>query len=104
MGRINVVKNILLSLNLLSDLDESDANSVINKISGGTGVGISMAPVVYNGKVIIGITGVGYGLHVGEEEGATYTIRCGGWCIREIRSVRLFSCIRYTFWSANMAI
>ena len=27
-----------------------------------------MAPVVYNGKVIIGITGVGYGLHV-EEEG-----------------------------------
>ena len=52
----------------ISDLDESDANSD-KQISGGTGVGISMAPVVYNGKVIIGITGVGYGLHV-EEEGA----------------------------------
>lgn len=34
------------------------------KISGGTGIGISMAPVVYHGKVIVGITGVGYGLHI----------------------------------------
>ena len=31
---------------------------------GGTGVGISMAPVVYQGRVIVGITGVGYGLHL----------------------------------------
>ena len=35
-----------------------------DKVSGATGVGISMAPVVYHGKVIIGITGVGYGLHL----------------------------------------
>ena len=34
------------------------------KTTGGTGVGIAMAPVVYNGKVLIGITGVGYGLHI----------------------------------------
>ena len=34
------------------------------KTTGGTGVGIAMAPIVYNGKVIIGITGVGYGLHI----------------------------------------
>jgi len=27
-------------------------------------VGIAMAPVVYHGKVIVGITGVGYGLHL----------------------------------------
>jgi glucose dehydrogenase len=33
-------------------------------VSGATGVGIAMAPVVYDGKVIIGITGVGYGLHL----------------------------------------
>ncbi len=33
-------------------------------VSGATGVGISMAPVVYQGKVIVGITGVGYGLHL----------------------------------------
>jgi len=32
--------------------------------SGGTGVGVNMAPIVYNGKVIVGITGVGYGLHL----------------------------------------
>lgn len=34
------------------------------KVSGGTGIGIAMAPVVYQGKVIVGITGVGYGLHI----------------------------------------
>lgn len=31
---------------------------------GGTGIGIAMAPVVYKGKVIVGVTGVGYGLHI----------------------------------------
>ncbi len=34
--------------------------------TGTTGVGISMAPIVYQGKVIVGITGVGYGLHLDE--------------------------------------
>lgn len=33
-------------------------------VSGSTGVGMVAAPLVYNGKVIIGITGVGYGLHL----------------------------------------
>lgn len=33
-------------------------------VSGATGVGANMAPLVYKGKVIIGITGVGYGLHL----------------------------------------
>jgi PQQ-dependent dehydrogenase (methanol/ethanol family) len=31
--------------------------------TGSTGVGISAAPLVYDGKVFIGIAGVGYGLH-----------------------------------------
>jgi alcohol dehydrogenase (cytochrome c) len=35
-----------------------------NKVTGSTGVGANMAPVVFKGKVIIGITGVGYGLHL----------------------------------------
>lgn len=30
---------------------------------GATGVGIAMAPMVYQGKVLVGINGVGYGLH-----------------------------------------
>jgi len=34
------------------------------KVTGSTGIGANMAPVVYRGKVIIGITGVGYGLHL----------------------------------------
>ncbi len=44
-------------------LNTNDPNSRA-KITGGTGIGIAMAPVVYKGKVIVGITGVGYGLHI----------------------------------------
>ena len=44
-------------------LNQNDPNK-IRKVTGGTGIGIGMAPVVYKGKVIIGITGVGYGLHI----------------------------------------
>lgn len=33
-------------------------------IAGQSGVGIAMAPVVHKGKVLIGVTGVGYGLHL----------------------------------------
>jgi glucose dehydrogenase len=35
-----------------------------SRVTGSTGVGASMAPLVFRGKVIIGITGVGYGLHL----------------------------------------
>jgi PQQ-dependent dehydrogenase (methanol/ethanol family) len=44
-------------------LNTSDPNSTA-KVTGGTGIGMAMAPVVYQGKVIIGVTGVGYGLHI----------------------------------------
>jgi len=44
---IHVVKNNVVTESI-SDLDQSDLNSK-KQISGGTGVGISMAPVVYNG-------------------------------------------------------
>ncbi|MGH3850569.1 MAG: PQQ-binding-like beta-propeller repeat protein, partial [Pseudonocardiaceae bacterium] len=33
-------------------------------VTGSTGVGAVVAPLVYQGKVIVGITGVGYGLHL----------------------------------------
>lgn len=33
-------------------------------ITGSTGVGAVIAPLVYDGKVFVGITGVGYGLHL----------------------------------------
>ncbi|CAD5374817.1 Pyrrolo-quinoline quinone [Rubrivivax sp. A210] len=32
--------------------------------TGTTGIGVNMAPLVFDGKVIVGITGVGYGLHL----------------------------------------
>src|SRR4029079_1028409 len=44
--------------------DDPNRNS---RVSGSTGVGANMAPLVYKGKVIIGITGVGYGLHLDSE-------------------------------------
>lgn len=44
-------------------LNKNDPNKTA-KTTGGTGVGMAMAPIVYHGKVIIGITGVGYGLHI----------------------------------------
>lgn len=59
---IDVVKAAVTTEEQTS-LNASDPLSQAKTI-GGTGVGIAMAPVVYNGKVIIGITGVGYGLHI----------------------------------------
>lgn len=47
----------------LSSLTKADAKTHKDTY-GGTGVGIAMAPVVYRDKVMIGVTGVGYGLHV----------------------------------------
>lgn len=47
----------------VSTLTESDPLRKAN-IAGKSGVGIAMAPVVYKGKVLIGVTGVGYGLHL----------------------------------------
>ncbi len=44
-------------------LNKDDPNSA-RKVTGGTGIGVAMAPVVYKDKVIVGITGVGYGLHI----------------------------------------
>ncbi|MEZ0333463.1 MAG: PQQ-binding-like beta-propeller repeat protein, partial [Gemmatimonadales bacterium] len=45
-----------------TQLAESDPLSRVGA-TGSTGVGISAAPLVYDGKVFVGIAGVGYGLH-----------------------------------------
>tara|TARA_B110000503_G_scaffold4734_1_gene6263 strand:- start:1609 stop:3354 length:1746 start_codon:yes stop_codon:yes gene_type:complete len=66
---INVVEDTV-GTESISSLNPSDPNRE-KQVSGGTGAGISMAPVVYENKVIVGITGVGYGLHVeGHEKDA----------------------------------
>ncbi|QID16327.1 PQQ-binding-like beta-propeller repeat protein [Nitrogeniibacter mangrovi] len=49
-----------------SDLDEGNAMRA-QAATGTTGVGANMAPLVVDGKVIVGITGVGYGLHLEAE-------------------------------------
>ena len=59
---IDVVDNAIVTEGQ-DALDKNDPNSA-RKVTGGTGIGIAMAPIVYNGKVIVGITGVGYGLHI----------------------------------------
>ncbi|MEP6686810.1 MAG: PQQ-binding-like beta-propeller repeat protein [Gemmatimonadales bacterium] len=45
-----------------SQLGRDDPLSRVSA-TGSTGVGISAAPLVYDGKVFVGIAGVGYGLH-----------------------------------------
>ena len=45
-----------------SELKRDDPLSRV-AANGSTGVGISAAPLVYDGKVFVGIAGVGYGLH-----------------------------------------
>lgn len=59
---IDVVENAIVTEGQ-DALSKDDPNSA-RKVTGGTGIGIAMAPVVYKGKVIVGITGVGYGLHI----------------------------------------
>lgn len=59
---INVVESNVKT-ETQDELNSSDPNSTA-KVTGGTGIGMAMAPVVYKGKVIIGVTGVGYGLHI----------------------------------------
>lgn len=59
---IDVVDNDIVT-EAQDSLSKDDPNSA-RKVTGGTGIGIAMAPVVYKGKVIVGITGVGYGLHI----------------------------------------
>jgi glucose dehydrogenase len=62
--------NIADNLGVTESIDQlaiDDPNRQ-KKMSGGTGVGINMAPIVYENKVIIGITGVGYGLHIDNTE------------------------------------
>lgn len=39
-------------------------SGVAGAVTGSTGVGAVMAPLVHQGRVIVGITGVGYGLHL----------------------------------------
>lgn len=59
---IDVASNVV-NTEQQTELNNQDPNKT-RKITGGTGVGIAMSPVVFHNKVIIGITGVGYGLHI----------------------------------------
>ncbi len=59
---INVVEQDVIT-EAQSSLNQQDPNSSA-KVTGGTGIGMAMAPVVYQNRVMIGVTGVGYGLHI----------------------------------------
>jgi alcohol dehydrogenase (cytochrome c) len=54
----------------LSDLADDDPLSQDTRLTGGSALGASMAPLVYHGRVYVGVTGAGYGLHVGRGEDA----------------------------------
>lgn len=50
---------------------------------GHTGYSVSMAPQVFDGKVFVGITGAGYGLHVEMEENGKQKLSVGGFSTTE---------------------
>ena len=52
----------------LADLAEDDPYRKQN-ITGSSGLGANMAPLVFDGMIIAGVTGAGYGLHVDAESG-----------------------------------
>lgn len=60
---IDVTSNAELPIENVAMLNKNDPLSRVG-VTGSTGVGINMAPIVFDGKVIVGITGVGYGLHL----------------------------------------
>lgn len=60
---IDVVGDSVTKAEVVGSLSDADPLSRA-RVTGATGVGINMAPIVYGGKVIVGITGVGYGLHL----------------------------------------
>lgn len=51
-------------------IDTLNASEQLSRaaFAGSTGASVVMAPVLYEGKVLVGITGVGYGLHLEERD------------------------------------
>lgn len=52
----------------LSDLADDDPRTD-SSVQGSSGLGANMAPIVFEDLVIVGVTGAGYGLHLGREAG-----------------------------------
>jgi len=63
---IDVVQHGVTITEGMDDLHASEPLSQA-AFAGSTGASVVMAPVLYGGKVIVGITGVGYGLHLEEK-------------------------------------
>ena len=60
---IDVVGDSVTRAEVVGSLSDADPLSRA-RVTGATGEGVNMAPIVYGNKVIVGITGVGYGLHL----------------------------------------
>lgn len=60
---VDVIKDNIANTEAINSLTSSDPLSKAT-FAGSTGASVVMAPVLYEGKVLIGITGVGYGLHL----------------------------------------
>ncbi|WP_424192551.1 pyrroloquinoline quinone-dependent dehydrogenase [Ampullimonas aquatilis] len=60
---IDVIEGVKTATENIQNLNKNEELSKASSI-GSTGVGIGMAPVLYEGKVLIGITGVAFGLHL----------------------------------------
>lgn len=60
----------------IADLPAADPNSAA-VVQGSSGLGANMAPLVFEDLVIVGVTGAGYGLHVGDRAGGAISTVIG---------------------------
>ena len=63
MPTMHYATNPLITFTGPDEAEGSWCALYMNGATGSTGVGIGAAPLVYDGKVFVGIAGVGYGLH-----------------------------------------
>lgn len=69
-----LVWNVALASQERGTTETTDALSAADPlrqatVTGASGIGANMAPLVYKGKVIVGVTGAGYGLHLDNSKG-----------------------------------
>lgn len=75
-GKIDWDMDVIKGGMVTEAIDALPATDPLGKgaVVGSTGAGIVMAPVLYEGKVLIGITGVGFGLHLEPDKNAPLAI------------------------------
>ena len=74
------------------------------KQSGQTGYTANLAPQVFADKILVGISGAGYGLHMDLEQDGEYVLSVGGLSGGGTRVKGFYRCLRYGNRQGNLAL